>query len=79
MAVLHQSIQRLQGLLYRRGRVEAVDLVQVDVVGLQSLQAGIALAHDVAPGGATGVGTFAHRAEHLGGQYDIFAANVQIL
>ena len=79
MAVLHQGIQRLQGLLYRRGRVEAVDLVQIDVVGLQSPQAGLALAHDMAPGGATGVGTFTHRPEHLGGQYDILAADVQIL
>src|SRR3546814_6480775 len=33
MTLLHQGIQCLQGFLDRRGRVEAVDLVEVDVVG----------------------------------------------
>ena len=55
MAVLNQRVQGFKRLLDRRGRVEAVDLVEVDIVRLQPLQAGLAFAEDVAAGCAAGV------------------------
>ena len=39
LAAAHQVVQRLHGLLDRRGRVEAVDLIQVDRVDPEALQA----------------------------------------
>jgi hypothetical protein len=55
VAVPHQLVERVHGFLDGRGRIEAVDLVQVDVVQLQALQAGLDAVEDVAAGGAAHV------------------------
>ena len=78
MAVLNQGIQRFQGFFHRRGRVKTTDLVKVNIIGLQALQTGLALVHDVHPGGTAGIRACAHRAEHLGGYHDVFALDAQI-
>jgi hypothetical protein len=48
MAVLHQGVERAHRFLDRRRRIEAVDLVQVDVIELQALQARLQAGDDVA-------------------------------
>ena len=54
-------------------RIGTVDLVQVDVVGLQPAQAVLDLAHDPAPRVAPLVRVVAHRAVDLGGEHDVVA------
>src|SRR5437870_13851491 len=60
----------------RGARVEAVDLVQVDVVGAEPGQGGVDLFHDRLAGQAGSAGTVVHLAEHLGGQHDVLAARI---
>ena len=60
LAALHHRVQRLQRLVERGGRVVAVQLVEVDVVGLEALQRGVygvqdvLAAHPLVPGSAPG-------------------------
>ena len=49
-------------------------LVEVDVVGLQPLQAGLDRGHDVAPRGALFGAVIAHRLGVFGRQHDVLAA-----
>jgi hypothetical protein len=51
-----------------------VDLVQVDVVGLQAPQRVLDLGHDPAPGVASLIWILAHRAVHFGREDDVVAA-----
>ena len=71
LALADQVIQRPQGLLQGRAGIPAVHLVQVDVVGLQPLEARLDPPHDVHPGGAAPVEVLAHRHADLGGQDDL--------
>ena len=73
LALIHQIAQRLQGLLHRGGRVEAVAVVQVDVVHAEVLQAPLAVSQDVLAGQAMLVRTGAGREEHLAGDHDLVA------
>jgi hypothetical protein len=66
LAGLDDVAERLQRLLDRRRRVEAVDLVEVDVVGAQSAQAVVDGMQDVLARQAALVGVVAHRVEDLG-------------
>ena len=47
LATAHQIIERAQRLFNWRGRVPAMDLVEVDVVTLQAAQAGFDAVHNV--------------------------------
>jgi hypothetical protein len=47
---LDHVVQGLHGFLDRRGRVEAVDLVEVDVVSAEPAQGVVELLDDRAPG-----------------------------
>ena len=69
-----ERVERLLDLGVGRG---AVDLVQVDVVGLQPAQARLDLAHQPAPAVAALVGVLAHRPVRLGRQHDVLAAALQ--
>ena len=76
LAGLDDVVQGLHGLLDRRVGVEAVDLVEVDVVGAEAGQEAsicsmIALRDRPAP-----PGTVVHLEIHLGGQDDVVAAAV---
>jgi hypothetical protein len=56
-----------------------VDLVQVDVLELQALQAGLHAVHDVAARIAPRVGPRPHVARDLGGHDDAVARHLQVL
>ena len=79
VALAHQLVERAHGLLDRRGRVEAVDLVQVDVLELQPLQAGLDAVEDVAARRAARVRPRAGVAEDLGGDDHAVARHLQVL
>lgn len=55
-----------------------MDLLQVDVVGLKALEAGVNGVHDVAAGCAYVVSAGAYAAVNLGGDDDVFAGNVKV-
>ncbi len=59
--------------------VVAVDLVEVDVVGLEAAQAGFDGVHDVAAGCADIVASGAGAAVDLGGDDDVFAGDAEVL
>ena len=75
----HEDVERFQRLLDRRERVEAVDLVEVDVIELQPLQARLRLVEDVVARCAALVRPVAHGAEDLGGHHDLIARHADIL
>src|SRR3712207_8178660 len=58
-----------RSLVPRRGRVDVVELVEVDPVGLHPAQRGLARADQVAGGEERVVRPVAHGAVHLGGQH----------
>ena len=79
MALPHELVERAHGLLDRRGRIESVDLVEVDVVELQPLQAGLDPVQDVAARGAARVRSRAGLAEDLGRDDHVLARHLEIL
>ena len=79
VALPHELVERAHGLLDRRGRIEAVDLVEVDVVELQPLQAGLDPVHDVAARGAARVRARAGLVEDLGRDDHVLARHLEIL
>ena len=78
-ALAGQVVQRAQGLVDGGDGVVAVDLVEVDVIGLQPLQAALNRVHDVPARGAAVIGPWPHVAEHLGGQHHILAGHADVL
>jgi hypothetical protein len=64
-------VQGLERLLDRRPAVEAMDLVEVDVVGTEPAQAVVDLGHDRLTRQAPAVGPLVHLAVHLGGDHDL--------
>ena len=74
LALADQLLHRLPDLLPRRGPVDVVHLVQVDVIGLQPPQARFRRAADVVGGQPAVVRTESHRLIHLRGQDDVVAA-----
>ena len=80
MPVLHQGVERADRFLDRRGGVEAMHLVQVDMVQLQPLQAGLDTLDDVAPRQAARIDAAgAGFAEDLGRHDHILARHLQVL
>jgi hypothetical protein len=73
LACLDDIVQRLQRLLDRRRIVEAVDLVEIDVVGAEAAQAVVDLVEDRLARQAGAVGAGPHAVEHLGGEHDLVA------
>ena len=68
LALLEQRVERLDGFLERGLAVPFVDLVEVDDVGLQPLQAPLAFADDVVAGKAAIVRASAGRETNFGGE-----------
>lgn len=64
-------VQGLHRLLDRGGVVPAVDDVEVDVVGSETLQARVDLGHDVLARQATTIGRLAHVPVHLRREDDV--------
>ncbi len=79
LAAVDQVRERGQRLLDVGVGVRPVDLVQVDVVGLQAAQRVLDLGHDPAPGVASLVGIVAHRRRTLGREDDVVAAPLERL
>src|SRR6185369_669718 len=77
LAGAHQVVQRPQRLLDRRAAVGPVQLVQVDVVGFQALQAGLAGADDRAARSAEVVRSVAGAVAELGGDERLPALALQ--
>ena len=79
MPVAHQLVERSERLLHRRGGVETVQLVQVDVVELQARQARLHAVENVAARRAARVRAGARVAEHLGRHHHVVACHLQVL
>jgi hypothetical protein len=76
LAGAHDVVQSLHRLLNRGVRVEAVNLIEVDVVGVEPEQRGVNLLQDGLTGQALPAGAVVHPAPHVGGQDDVLAAGV---
>jgi len=72
-AGLYDVVQRLQRLLDRRCRVPAMDLVEIDIIGAQAVQAVVDLGKDGAARQAGTVGAGPHARIDLGRQHDLLA------
>ncbi|NYH16597.1 hypothetical protein GGD41_003825 [Paraburkholderia bryophila] len=78
MAVLNQRVERAHGFFDRRGRIETVDLVQVDVIELQAFQARLHTVDDVIPRRAARIRKLVGLAEHLGRHDDFVARHLEV-
>ena len=76
LAGLHHIVERFEGFFDRGFVVPAMDLVEVDVVGLQAAEALVEFVEDGFAREAAAVGFVAHHAVDLGGDDDGFAAGV---
>ena len=56
-----------------------MDLVEVDMIGLETAEAGFDGIHNVSAGGAYVVAAGAHAAEDLGSENHVLAGDVQVL
>jgi hypothetical protein len=74
LALANEVVERTQRLLDRRQRIIVVLLVEIDVVGLQPLQARLDCIHDVAPRRALFGAVGCHRLGIFGGEHDVLAA-----
>ena len=78
-ALLDEGVEGAEGLFDGGDGVVAVDLVEVDVVGLEAAEAGFDGVHDVSAGGSDVVAAGAGAAVDLGGDDDVFAGDVEVL
>ena len=74
LARVDEVLHRLPHLVPRRGTVDVMHLVEVDVVGLQSTQARVACVADVSRRETAVVGPVRHRAEHLRREHHLLAS-----
>ena len=74
----HAVVERPQRLFERRDGVEAVDLVEVDMIEAEPLQAGGDLIHDMAAREADSVRPRPHPAAHLGGDDHVLALDAEV-
>ena len=77
LALALEIVERAQHLLERRLMVDVMDVVDVDVVGLQPLQRSFDLLLDVQPRHARIVGPASHRIEELRGDDGVLAPALQ--
>jgi len=78
LASFDDVVQGLHRLLGRAVRIEAMDLVKVDVVGAEPGQGSIGLLEDRLAGQALPAGAVVHLAEHLSCQHDVLAPGVAL-
>ena len=79
LALLDEVGERAERLLDVDGRIGAVHLVEVDVVGAEAPQRVLDRPDDPAPRPAAPVGVLAHRHEELGREHDVVAPVLQRL
>ena len=78
LAGLHEDLDRLPDLLPGGLAVDVVELVEVDVIGLQAPEALVARATDVQGGQTRLVRPLAHRREHLRREHDLLATTATL-
>src|SRR5213078_1699087 len=71
LALLHEVVEGAQGLFDRRLGVGDMLLVEVDIIGVEPLQARLDGRHDVAPGGALPSPFPVHRPGKFAGEHDL--------
>ena len=77
--MLDQRVERTHGFFDRRGGIETMDLIKIDMVELHALQARLDAVHDVEPRGAARIHAVAGLPEHLGGDDHAVARHLQVL
>jgi hypothetical protein len=78
LAEFDDVVQGFHRLLDGCIRIEAMDLVEIDVMGAEPSEGGIHLLEDGLAGEALPAGAVVHLAEHLGCQHDVLAAGVTL-
>src|SRR5215468_10616342 len=73
LSVPHQLVERAQGFLDWRLRVRAMQLVKIDPIGTQPLQARLDRVHDIAPRRPLELAGLIHRHAELAREHDRFA------
>ena len=73
LALPHEIVERAQRLLDRRLLIWPVQLVEVDPVGAQPLQARLDRMHDVTPRRTAQLARIVHRQAELGCEHDLLA------
>src|ERR1700680_2525408 len=71
---MNQVIQRPERLIERRFSIGKMHLIQIEIVGLQTAQAGLNRLEDMLARPATIIGASAHREKELGRQHNLFAS-----
>ncbi len=74
-----ERVECAQRFFDRRDRIVAVNLVEVDVVGLEAAQAGVDRIHDVAARGADIVAPWPDARIHFGRDHHVFTGDLYIL
>ena len=78
LALLHEIVECAQRLLDRHRRVRLVQIIEIDVVGPQPLQATLDRLHDIGARAAPFMASVERQAE-LGGEHDFLAARPEHL
>jgi hypothetical protein len=76
LAGAHDIIERIEGFLKRGVIVEAMELVEIDIIRAKALQAPIDGFHDVFARQAAIIWVAAHRIVELGGQHQLVARRI---
>ena len=74
---MDQIVEGAQGFLLRRERIEAVDLIEIDVIGSQTAEARVAGFEDVAAGGSGLIWAGPGSEETLCGEDDVLTARAE--
>ena len=74
----NERMQRLKRLLHRGGGVEAVNLVQIDVIELQPPEAGLARVDQVIARRAASIGTGMHFPVSLGRDDNLLPVDAEV-
>src|SRR5205085_8251310 len=73
LALMHEVVERAQGLLDRAARIFDVLIIEVDVIGIEAPKAGLDRGHDVAAGSALQPSIPVHRPSEFRRQHDLVA------
>ena len=79
LARAHDLVQRFEGFLHRRMRIEAVDLIKIDVIGAETAQAVVDGVADVLARKAALIRIIAHGVEDFRRDDQLFAGRAEIL
>src|SRR5579871_1187615 len=69
--------ERAERFFKRRQWIEAVNLIEIDVIRIQAQQAGLGFLHDIQPRESDLIGTFAHAAVDFGRNHHILALRAE--